>query len=69
MENILQEPAVAYNRRYTLEEYLSMEWENGMRYEYWEGELVAMAFETKTHNLIIFNISNIFRERIKRWLQ
>jgi Uma2 family endonuclease len=57
MENISQEPAVACNRRYTPEEYLAMEWENGVRYEYWEGELVAMAFGTQAHNRLSFNVN------------
>jgi Uma2 family endonuclease len=63
MDNIIQEPAVACNRHYTPEEYLAMEWENGVRYEYWEGELVAMSFATKAHNILGFNINKIFKER------
>lgn len=61
MENIIQEPAIAYNRRYTPEEYLAMEWENGVRYEYWEGELVAMSGGTKAHGLIADNTNAFFR--------
>ncbi len=63
MENVIQEPAVAYQGRCTPEEYLSMEWENGVRYEYWEGELVAMAFATKAHNHISFNINKGFHAK------
>jgi Uma2 family endonuclease len=58
MENIIEEPAVACNRRYTPEEYLEMEWENGVRYEYWDGELVAMASPTLRHNELVFNITS-----------
>jgi Uma2 family endonuclease len=65
MENIIQEPAVAYNRRYTPEEYLAMEWENGVRYEYWEGELIEMSGGTKAHGLIADNTNAFFRNKLK----
>jgi len=65
MENMIEEPAVAYPHRYTPEEYLAMEWENGVRYEYWEGELVAMSGGTKAHGLIADNTNAFFRNRLK----
>jgi Uma2 family endonuclease len=65
MENIIQEPAVAYQRRCTAEEYLAMEWENGVRYEYWEGELIEMSGGTKRHGLISANLNIFFRSRLK----
>lgn len=43
------------------EEYLAMEWENGVRYEYWEGELVAMAETTLRHNEITINLTNLLK--------
>jgi Uma2 family endonuclease len=60
MENLIKEPAVAYGNRYTAEEYLEMEWENGVRYEYWDGELVAMSYATLAHNRLAFNVTTIF---------
>jgi Uma2 family endonuclease len=43
MENVLEEPAISYQIFCIKAEYLDMEWENGIRYEYWDGTLVAMA--------------------------
>jgi Uma2 family endonuclease len=65
MENIIQEPAVAFNRHYTPEEYLAIEWENGVRYEYWEGELIEMSGGTKAHGLITHNLNTYFRSKLK----
>lgn len=65
MENTIQEPAVAYQRHYTPEEYLEMEWVNGVRYEYWEGELIEMSGGTKAHGLIAGNMNAFFRSKLK----
>ncbi len=61
MENVLQEPAVAYDKLITPEGYLQMLWQDGTRYEYWEGELFAMAGTTITHNEITGNIYTLLR--------
>jgi Uma2 family endonuclease len=53
---LLNEPAIAYNRHYTPEEYLNMEWENGQRYEYWDGNLLAMAGASMNHAKITLNL-------------
>lgn len=66
MENLVKEPAVAYGNRYTPEEYLAMEWENGVRYEYWDGELVAMASPTLRHNELVFNITSTLKTIAKK---
>jgi len=66
MENLVEEPAVAYPHRYTPEEYLEMEWENGVRYEYWDGELVAMASPTLIHNELVFNITSPLKTYAKK---
>jgi Uma2 family endonuclease len=63
MENMVKEPAVAYGNRCTPEEYLEMEWENGVRYEYWDGELVAMSYATLAHNRLAFNVNTIFHQK------
>jgi Uma2 family endonuclease len=66
MENQIKEPAVAYGNRYTPEEYLAMEWENGMRYEYWDGELVAMSYATQAHNEIGFNVNTALKAKKRK---
>jgi Uma2 family endonuclease len=61
LENVVQEPAVAYDKLITPEDYLQMLWQDGIRYEYWEGELFAMAGTTITHNVITGNIYALLR--------
>lgn len=41
---------------YTYEEYLALEQTEGVRYEYYQGEVFAMAGSTKRHNQIAGNI-------------
>ena len=60
-EEVLQEPAVAYDKLITPEDYLQMLWRNGTRYEYWEGELFALADTTIIHNEITGNVYAILR--------
>src|SRR5688572_25434080 len=43
-------------RRYTIQEYLRMEYDAEQRHEYYDGEIVAMAGGTPPHSLIITNI-------------
>ncbi len=56
MENLVNEPAFSYNRYYTEDEYLDMEWENGTRFEYWDGQLLAMAGGSINHSRIFTNL-------------
>ncbi len=65
MENILEEPAVAYKTFCTEEEYLDMEWENGIRYEYWDGTLVAMSGGRPRHAEINGNILFALKSKLK----
>ncbi len=44
--------------RYTLEEYLALERDSEVRYEYWDGEIFAMSGGTLAHDLIMGNASN-----------
>lgn len=44
---------------YTFDEYLALERAEGIRYEYYDGEVVAMAGSTKRHNLIVQSLSRI----------
>jgi Uma2 family endonuclease len=43
----------------TGEEYLQWEPSQGERYEYWDGEVVAMTGGTRAHNRIAFNFSKL----------
>jgi Uma2 family endonuclease len=63
MENVIEEPAVSYTKHYTEEAYLNMQWEDGVRYEYWDGELVPMSYTTQAHNRITFNVNRVFHDK------
>lgn len=63
LENVLKEPAVAYDKLITPQDYLQMLWQDGTRYEYWEGELFAMAGTTLNHNLITTNLFSAIKAK------
>jgi Uma2 family endonuclease len=44
-------------KTYTFDEYIALEQTEGMRYEYWDGEVIAMAGATKRHNILVQNIA------------
>jgi Uma2 family endonuclease len=50
--------------RYTIEEYLALEEREGMRYEYYAGEVYAMAGVTEKHALIEGNIYAALRRQL-----
>lgn len=50
---------VPEKKQYTLEEYESLERVDGKRYEYYDGEVVAMAGTTKRHNLLVQALSRL----------
>ena len=57
MDEIVNEPAVAYQkRRYTIEEYLEMEKASTVKHEYFQGEVFAMSGATFNYNLIFSNV-------------
>jgi Uma2 family endonuclease len=62
MENVVEEPALAYNRKSSLEAYLDMNWEDGVRYEFWNGQLVAMAGGTLSRGDIVYNIHTLIKK-------
>ena len=45
-------------QRYTLDEYLALERESEVKYEYWDGEIFAMSGGTLAHDLIMGNVSH-----------
>lgn len=51
---------------YTFEEYLALEQAEGIRYEYWDGEVFAMAGTTKRHNTLVQNLSFVLRPLARR---
>ncbi|WP_128548402.1 Uma2 family endonuclease [Larkinella soli] len=51
--------------RYTFEEYEALEQEEGIRYEYDDGEIYAMAGTTFRHNLLVQNIGYALRSFAK----
>lgn len=51
---------------YTFEEYLALEQAEGIRYEYWDGEVFAMAGTTKRHNTLVQNLSFVLRPFARR---
>jgi Uma2 family endonuclease len=60
MEDIVNEPAVAYNKRYfSAEEYLEQERKATEKHEYFEGEIFAIPGASNNHNEIF---SNLFTE-------
>lgn len=65
MENSVEEPAVAYQSFCSEEDYLNMEWENGIRYEYWDGTLVAMAGGRPRHAEISVNLIVALKNKIQ----
>jgi len=51
--------------RYTIEEYLALEERDGMRYEYYDGEVYAMAGVTEKHGRIERNIIGLLYNALR----
>ncbi|OJJ22588.1 hypothetical protein BKI52_07875 [marine bacterium AO1-C] len=51
---------------YSIEEYLELEEESQIRYEFYQGEVFAMAGATVTHNEITFNITSILKRKASK---
>ena len=56
---------VEQHRHYTVEEYLRLEEDSLEKYEYRDGEIVAMAGGTPDHSLILANVIGELRARLK----
>ncbi len=52
-------------KKYTYEEYLQLEKQTDARYEFWNGEIFAMAGGTKNHNEIAGNIHFYLRDNFR----
>ena len=53
-------------KKYTYEEYLQLEQQSDMRYEFWNSEVFAMAGGSKNHNEILSNIHFCLRDNFRR---
>lgn len=53
-------------KTYTFAEYRQIEQSEGIRYEFWDGEIFAMAGSTKRHNSIVQNMTFVLRTPAKR---
>lgn len=51
---------------YTLDEYLALERESNVRYEFWHGEVYAMSGGTLRHDRIIRNTYDALRSLVRR---
>ena len=52
--------------RYTLEEYLALERESEVRYEYWNGEVFAISGGPLHHDRIMGNVFELLRTQLRR---
>ncbi len=51
--------------RYSMEEYLALENESEVRYEYWDGEIFAMSGGTLRHDQIMGNLFDLLRAQLR----
>ncbi|MGH9855793.1 MAG: Uma2 family endonuclease [Blastocatellia bacterium] len=51
---------------YTLEEYLALERESEVRYEYWNGEVFAMSGGTMNHERVMRNVYDTLRSLLRK---
>lgn len=66
MDDIVNEPAVAYHKRhYTVKEYLAMEKPSTVKHEYYQGEIFAMSGAGLNHNKIFSNVFIELGNRLK----
>lgn len=54
-----------HRRRYSLEEYLALERESEVKYEYWNGEIFAMSGGTLAHDQITGNVFDSLRTKLR----
>lgn len=52
-------------RRYSLEEYLELERDSEVRYEFWNGEIYAMSGGTLSHDQIMGNLFDSLRTNLR----
>jgi len=52
-------------RRYTLEEYLNLERDSEIKYEFWDGEVFAMSGGTLEHDRIMGNLFDLLSRELR----
>ncbi|WP_431294737.1 Uma2 family endonuclease [Pedobacter sp. P26] len=66
MDEIVNEPVVAYQKRYyTVEEYLEMEKVSTEKHEYFQGEIFTMSGAGDNHNEIFSNVFGEIGNKLK----
>ncbi|WP_020606517.1 Uma2 family endonuclease [Spirosoma spitsbergense] len=58
--------AQSSSKTYTFDEYVALEQTEGIRYEYWDGEVIAMAGATKRHNIIVQSLSRVLYSHARK---
>ena len=58
-DNVVKEPEVEYDgdRHFSLKDYLDVEKHSGLRHEFYQGTIFAMAGASQEHNRIVFNMT------------
>ncbi len=58
-------PVAVSKRKYTLEEYLELDKNSEERYEYFDGEVLAMAGGSANHTRLGFDVGVVFSQKLK----
>lgn len=58
--------AIPEKKIYTFEEYLALEEASETRYEYWDGEVFAMAGTTRRHNVLVQNLTRLLYPFVRK---
>ena len=58
--------AIPEKKLYTFEEYLALEEASETRYEYWDGEVFAMAGTTRRHNVLVQNLTRLLYPFVRK---
>lgn len=53
-------------KKYTYQEYLQLEKQSDVRYEFWNGEVFAMAGGSRNHNSIGLKIASLLSEKLEQ---
>lgn len=60
MENL-----ATHTNTYSYQEYVALEATTDERHEFYNGDIVAMAGASKTHSIIVFNITSVLKNKFK----
>jgi phenylacetic acid degradation protein len=66
-DNIVKEPGAEYGRRrFTIEEYISLEKDSNFRHEYYKGDIFAMGGARPDHNRIVSNLMVFLGPKVRK---